>query len=350
MPYNPGISYHGDQYVAALGNKLGDLFSGAIDKTEELRKQGSLNDTIVNHALSNGLITQEEANNYTQAPWGKKQGIANGIMANVHDDWQRKQFEMQERDKAAQRALELQIAHMAHDPSPNAGQPIFGPAPQQDPAYADRGLDLSPTGAPIPTTGPQVGIYGEKGAPYFFPWREVTGVNPDGTIADGNVQVDNTTLPGSTIITKGGSKNLKIVPNVTAPLGSVMSGEGIPANTFAVGAGGKPLKLDKATTRRLNNAAATPAPTPAPGMVNRAFDYLESFLPPAATATPAPTVAPAPSAAPVVDPFAAQTPVPTVVAPTPAAQKVRVLNPDGKAFLIPSGRLQDYINAGWTAG
>jgi hypothetical protein len=348
MPYAPGIDYRGDQYIAALGSRIGDLFSGAIDKTQELRKQAALNDTIVNHALSNGLINQEEYNKYVEAPWAKKQGVANGIMANMHDDWQRKQFELERQDKAAQRALSLQIAQMAHAPSSMAFKPIFGPAPEQDPAYADRGLDLSPTGEPVPTTGPQVGVYGETGTPHFFPWRDVAGATA-GTEAGAPV-IDNSLLPGSSVITMPGTKQLKIVPNAPQPLGTVMEGEGIPKNTLIMGAGGKPIKLDKATTRRLNAQEEGAPPTPTPGYVDRQRANLPPWFPGSlATPTPTPMVG-VPQPPPVATPPPAETPVPTVVAPPPAVEKVKIYNPDGKPFMIPRHRLQDYINAGWTAG
>jgi len=326
MPYAPGIDYRGDQYIYQGISKLGDLFSGAIDKTQELRKQAALNDTIVAHALNNGLINQDEYNKYVQAPWAKKQGVANGIMANMHDDWQRKQFAAEQADKAAQRALQLQIAHMAHDPSPNAYQPIFGPAPAQDPAYADRGLDMTPTGEPVPTTGPQVGVWGDKGQAYMFPWREVTGAtNPDGTVA--TPVVDNSLLPGSSVITMPGSKQLKIVPNNPAPPGTIMTGEGIPENTFAYGAGRQPVKLDKATTRRLNAAAATPPPTPTPFAAGVRSGLPTWFPGSLATPTPTPMVGVPPAAAP------AQTPIPTVVAPPPPAA-IQPGQPDASGFIV----------------
>src|SRR4029077_1351334 len=115
-----------------------------------------------------------------------------------------------------QRALTLQIAHMAHDPSAMAFQPVYGPPPDAgDQAYGERGLDLTPSGAPVPTQGPPVGVYGERGEPHFFPWREVTGaVNPDGTV--GQPTINNDLLPGSSVITMPGSKQLKIVPNLPA--------------------------------------------------------------------------------------------------------------------------------------
>lgn len=336
--YNPGITYTGGQMwgnaLARFGGDIGD----ALTKTDEIRKQNALNDPIVEHALAQGRISQEEYNKYHQANFTTKASIANGIMANVHDEWQRSMFAQQEQDKATERALQLQIAHMAHDPSANAFQPVFGPPPDQgDTSYGDRGLDLTPSGEPVSTQGPIVGTRDEKGHPFFFPWREVTAQNPG---IDGEVNIDTTTMPGSTIITKGGSKNLKVIPNSPEVPGAVATGEGVPENTYAVGPGGKLLTIPKDARRRLNAAnMPTPSPTPTPRATQIGNWLWNNTL----GSTPAPAPTP-----PLATPAPNQTPVPTVVAPA-TAQKVKVLDPNGNPYMIPANRLQDYLNANWTA-
>src|SRR5436190_22752266 len=158
MPYAPGISYTGAEMWGNALSRFGGNIADALNKTEEIRKQNALNDPIMEHALAQGRITQDEYNKYHQANFTTKASMANGVMANVHDEWQRQQFAQEEQDKAMQRALSLKIAEMAHAPSAMAFQPIFGEAAPADQAYPERGLDLTPTGQPAPAQpGPQLG-------------------------------------------------------------------------------------------------------------------------------------------------------------------------------------------------
>ena len=39
MPYNPGISYHGDAYIAQAGNQIGDSLAGAVANIGQEKKQ-----------------------------------------------------------------------------------------------------------------------------------------------------------------------------------------------------------------------------------------------------------------------------------------------------------------------
>lgn len=342
MPYAPGVAYRGDQYlfqgIAGLGKDVGQGLQQGIDEAEKLRKQAALNDTMVQHALDTGRMSIDDYNKYTQASWTKKQGIANGVMANIHDDWQRAQFAAEERDKRLQRELSLTIAQMAHAPSKMAFQPIYGQAPEQDPAYADRGLgDMTPSGEPVSTQGPQLGVYGETGTPHFFPWHDVTAMNPDGSAA-GTPVVNNDLIPGSSVVTVPGTKNLRIVPKVDAPIGSVMSGEGIPENTYAVGPGGKPITIPKDRRRRLDAAAEdaaagpTPTPTPTPAPIGQ---RLQNWLQGAANSGIAGGSTPAPLPSPVA---AAAAEAPAYVAPTLAPVSPAALAPNETIRVTKDGR------------
>jgi hypothetical protein len=323
--YSPGISYIGPQLWASALSRFGGDIGDALNKTEEIRKQNALNDPIMQHALEQGRITQEEFNKYQQANFTTKAAMANGIMANVNDEWKRAQFAAEEQDKAMQRALSLQIAQMAHDPGPMAYQPIYGQAPEPDEAYAERGLDLTPTGeAPPVDRGPQLGVWGERGAAHMFPARDVTGAGM------GDIAVDKTSLPGYSVVHKGGSNQFQVVPNSPGDVGTVLTGPDVPPNTVMVGPRGtiKPIPKD---VRRQMNAAAMPTPSPTPTPAARQVgDFLYNQTIGRVTG--------------------AQTPIPTVVAPPPP-QKVFVVSPDGKqSGWIRPERLQDYLNANWTQG
>lgn len=351
--YAPGITYQTGQLGAAIGD-VADNLQKAFGRTEEIRKQNALNDPLMEHALETGRITQEQYNKYHEANFTTKAALANGVMANVHEDWQRQMFQKEEEDKAMQRALSLKIAEMAHAPSPMAFKPIFGPPPDAgDQAYAERGLDVTPTGAPVPTQGPQIGVWGQGGNAQFYPWREVMGLNPDGTPV-GSPVIDNTILPGSTVVTVPGTKQLKIVPNLEGKQpGAVLTGEDIPANTYTIGPKGNLITLPKDVRQRLEDEAQpTPAPTPKP-LTQRAQDAAYNATIGRILGTPTPTpIAPGPTLTPTPTPLAPgplQTPVPSVVAPNvPAGQRVIILDPQGKGHTIPAERLPDYLNAGWT--
>lgn len=311
MPYDPGISYHGDQYIAAGISKLGDVFSGAIDKTEDLRKRAALNDAVVSHALNNGRITQEEYNKYVEAAWGKKEGIANGIMANMHDDWQRQQFEAEEKDKALQRALSLQIAQIAHAGSGPSAAESFVATPEMFQQAKDAG------GALV-----QVG----KGHYQFV--KGDGGPDAEGKVHIKPAETDSgEAIPGKYVVTKEGSNALNLIDKPVATPGSVVSGDGIPENTFVQGQkAGQLIKLDAKTTRRLNADAAGPAPTPTPSYMQR---FMPAFL---GGGTPAPAATPS------------QTPVPAVVAPAPVNDGSGFIK--GKKYKDAQGNISTYLGNG----
>jgi hypothetical protein len=215
MPYDPGVAYRGDQYlfqgISGLGQSLAGGITEGIDKTEELRKKAALNDTVMQHALSTGRITQDDYNKYIEAGFNKKVGIANGVMSNIHDDWQRQQFAAEERDKQLQRDLQLRIAQMAHSGETYnpADLPGKGWGPGEPFAEAnkaggtlvqtskgawtfrpypgDEGID-APKILPVtsPTTGkpvPNMGMVDKTGAIVNF---------PSGTAGTSGVQLDPT--------------------------------------------------------------------------------------------------------------------------------------------------------------
>lgn len=64
------------------------------------------------HALANKQISQEDFNNYQQAPWGKKTAVAHGLMANMHDDLLRQQATQEQANFTAKMAQAMQIARM----------------------------------------------------------------------------------------------------------------------------------------------------------------------------------------------------------------------------------------------
>lgn len=325
MPYNPGIEYRGDQYIAAGINKLGDVFSGAIDKTADLRKRAALNDSVVSHALNAGRISQEEYNKYIEAPWGKKEGIANGIMANMHDDWQRQQFEAEEKDKELQRALQLQIANIAHSGAgggQDAGELHLNPA-------------TTDAGEVIP------GKFILKNDKSFHVIDAGTGPDGEGPVISKPLfDADGNKVKGKTVVTKTGSNDYKIVDTPSEAEDGVLRTD--PTNSVYFDNKNNPHSLPAATRRNIERAHATPTPTPAPGFFDQALNAARRQLPAAVPGSLAATPAP--------DPTPSQTPVPSVVAPAPASEKVKVFNPEGKPFNIPRDRLKDYLNAGWTAG
>ncbi len=50
--YDPGISYHGDNYLYGAISGLGTDAADAWKKTQDLQKQAALNDSIIQHAVA----------------------------------------------------------------------------------------------------------------------------------------------------------------------------------------------------------------------------------------------------------------------------------------------------------
>jgi hypothetical protein len=249
MAYNPGITYQGGEMWNNALSRFGGAIADSLNKTEDLRRQQALNDPIMQHALATGRIDQDTYNKYLQAPFTTKASMANGVIANIHDDWQRQINAQDEADKQAQRDLQLQVAQMQIEAgryglksSDMAQQPVWGP------------------------DGKQIGIYDERGTPHFFP----QGAGQDG---DGGIVVDKDTLPGAAIVSKKGSGQFQLFP--LSP-GSVKQD---PSGTFYFGGkfGTEPKAMpsaviDARTLQNLTNPGAAantaavqaPAPTAAP--------------------------------------------------------------------------------------
>jgi hypothetical protein len=125
--YNPGIAYHGDQFLYGAISGVGDDFMKVMEKRREIEKDLATSDTIVGNAYQQGLIDDDTFNRYQAGSKPQKQGIAFGVMSNIHDNMRRTMFDQQEADKEADRQMHLQIAGMAHPANAGVPQPLILP-------------------------------------------------------------------------------------------------------------------------------------------------------------------------------------------------------------------------------
>lgn len=140
MPYEPGVQFIGGQLLGQGIMHAADSFAEAMKRREELQKQGAFNDAIVGHALQSGRITQDDWNKYQEMSWTKKQGYANGLAANIADDWARQKFAADQQDRAQQLALSQRRVDL------EAAQQNFVPSAQDQSSAAAAGGQLLPIG------------------------------------------------------------------------------------------------------------------------------------------------------------------------------------------------------------
>lgn len=106
--YNPGITYHGDNYIYSglnsFGANVGQALQESMKKQDELRKQTAYNDAIIAHAAQNKLIGPDELDKYQRASLTQKTGIAAGYAANIAADLARQNAQASNLLSAAQAA------------------------------------------------------------------------------------------------------------------------------------------------------------------------------------------------------------------------------------------------------
>jgi hypothetical protein len=111
MPFtvSPG-SYQGGNFLFAGLSGAGKGVTDALDKLNENRKLDAYNDTVVQHALANGQISQEDYDKYVGSSRTRKTGIVAGIAANFIEDYRRQELAAQEEQRKATSELRAQQA------------------------------------------------------------------------------------------------------------------------------------------------------------------------------------------------------------------------------------------------
>jgi hypothetical protein len=316
MPYDPGISYQGGNYLfqglSGLGRNIGSGIEDAQKKHDELARQLGESDTIVNYARAHNQMSPEDYTKYIGASATQKSGIAEGLAKNLALD-----AADRHQQAALQNAIDVARIHAAA-----AGAGMAFSTPEQV-AFTQSYLPPGYTAAP------------GRGAPQIIKPEGDEGISVE-DIAHKQVEgsgTDPVTNPAIYVTynkkTNQPLKNqfLQNPSRAVDPImagwlaGLNMGGGGMPggAPTFNVG-GGAP------------GATAAPAPglTPAPG-----------------TSPPAPSLAPAPA-----NPFATPTPAfglppiagatpappaPTGTVPTITTQADYDQLPSGSIYIAPDG-------------
>ena len=181
MPYNPGISYVGDRYIAQAFSNLGSSITDTFKKIEDQQKVDAYNDLLVQHAYEKGQLTPEEVAQYNDMSPTRKTGFAAGLAANTVADWKRQQMALD-----AEKLKQVQ-AETLFKPSPEA----FAAAE----ATGNKLIEVAPHKYVLSPYG-EAGGGPSAGAPTVVPF------------------VDPTTqrvVPGLAIATMPGTKQMQVV-------------------------------------------------------------------------------------------------------------------------------------------
>jgi hypothetical protein len=84
--YNPGIAYHGDQYIAQAGNAISEDLRKAIDTYKQDQQQEAFSNELMHHLAqtpsdptdpaSAPIVPIDKLNEFQNAPLKKKVGMA----------------------------------------------------------------------------------------------------------------------------------------------------------------------------------------------------------------------------------------------------------------------------------
>ncbi len=165
MGYNPGISYHGDEYIAKTGIAIAGAVKDWQAKQEEQRKeaeqlqyQDTKNAQIIQYMKSNKQLSPEQYSEYMQAPLKKRSAMLEGWTANHVAQVSAQQDEM--KAAAANRTYNIPGTNQPYVQTDPLGRQMNVPQPPKPapPRY------VSPrVGQTAEIDGKSVGIYNEQG-------------------------------------------------------------------------------------------------------------------------------------------------------------------------------------------
>lgn len=171
MPYNPTI-------VPSPGLAPGiNAISGAVQdwqrKQEKQQELMGYNDSVVQHAYQNGLISPEELQKYQAASLTQKTGIAAGYAANMNADLQRQQAQQQQQMQVVRTLLQSQeVAQRA---------PLVAAQARSAAADADAAEHAGATYYD-PNSGKPAGVYDANGRIQLFGGADASGIRPEITV------------------------------------------------------------------------------------------------------------------------------------------------------------------------
>ncbi|MDQ6933510.1 MAG: hypothetical protein M3160_10100 [Candidatus Eremiobacteraeota bacterium] len=292
------------------GLQAAQAISQAVDEYRRNQSIDGMNDTLMRHAVAlgpqKGGISLQDYNDWTTKPQKERQGIANGVQANLLDTMKRSQATAQQQFQNAEtqnQLSEVQQRTANANFRPNSYQ-ITGPEPGAKPTtvwqmqrggtwqttdqLGGSGNDNSPyaqtaiwaddgTGKQI-----QVGFWDSKGTPHYFPGGRAGGAaaspftpTPDTvkTMTDAGFTYAATSNKSGRWINTKGFADLDTNGN------PIYSNDGT-----MVQSGGKMRPV----TQAMLDAQLMPHPTATP------TPSLSPTPPPTATATPAPNPIPSP--------------------------------------------------------
>jgi hypothetical protein len=306
MPYDPGISYRGDQYIFSALSGLGQDVSKAMDERKKIAQTGAYNDFIMQAARDRGQVTEDEYNRYLTASANQKTGIAAGHAAQIAADLHESLAKSQITENQAQAAAAQAHAGYFQGLTSNLGQdPMQGQVVYH------------------PTTGEPIGIYGPSGQVQYFP-AQATEKGNEPVITD-SLKIDGREIPGIGTNRKTGQyvyygDSGIIRDDKTGALG-----------TRDTRGNFKPLSAQQITAMDMDpNNPLRQTTTP-----QEKSSWQKLF-----------GGGNAPAAANGGSPNVSQTP-PPAAAP---AGKVRVISPQGVPGFVPAERVKDYLEAGYTQG
>jgi hypothetical protein len=237
--WNPGISYHGDQFIAQTGQNIAGDISQALQRYEEDKKRSEMADgifsTIQGDPVLKKFVPTEALERWHAMNPDKKWGTLGGITARAKEESQRAD------DKRQQQAVDqaLRIAQM-HDKTQRDIAAMKDPA-TSDPTHIDPYTDpvtgekvpgvgiVRKTGGVVYTGGmsggiqvekdPQTGAFfyrDPKGTPHAVTMPAITGgaaataLNPNAGGGAGNPVA--TAVPAGKVRVKDKSGKIGLIP------------------------------------------------------------------------------------------------------------------------------------------
>jgi hypothetical protein len=288
MPYDPGIQFRGDQYMAQAGQNIGDDLTKALTRYREDKKKAEFNQGIFDSlqgktdATGKPFIPPEAIARWNSLNPDKQAGYLSSAGAAMQED---------QKVKLAQMQIDA-----ANKTSPFAGQKI----------YNDK--------------GGEVGVYDERGTPHYYPGGPAAGGDTAVHIQPYIDPVTNQPVPGLGIV-KGAGNQFQVV-NTRGMGNTSMQVEMDPATNvpFFRDAKGNPHPLTADQLFGGRQMKAQKAAESAPGVMDSVATGFKNYVlptlqnldiirkvaptpPPAAAQAPAPPAPAVQQSAPAADPY-----------------------------------------------